>query len=567
MRNMTKQNFVCLTRAALFPAVVLLSFLFSLSAFAEDNALTPMSDNLLSYFTPVKGKIVSIENRTATADIGSKSNVKKGMRFVVYREGASFLHPVTKETIGLQEMPVGKAEVKEVNADTSVLTILSGNVKSSDKIRISAIGVRVLFYHGPDVDWNLGDLYYRMLKDTGRFELIDTAIETDSETKILEEAKKLNADVAVILTSKDISNSDSMLKQKVLWVEDSAKLVEDEAKVEFAFIQGLKSGEQILGLGKEIMIRSVQPPFAVELITSGDFEGTGKPKLALSTGNNIYLYTLDGEVDAVHKIEGPASNRHIWLEAADINKNGKSEIIVCYMKNNEIFSEIYEIKDGKFVKLWEGDYFLRVLNNELLAQEYRDYEGFYGTVFKLLWEKDYKKGPNLALPENVNIYDFVYLTGSGKEKFVLAYDENAVMNLYDENGLKLWRSSEDFGGFNWTFKKKGATIMEEKDNWSIKDKIFSFGKQVIALKRVPIAGKARGMGYSHSQIKGLWLMGMSMEESTIVEKLSGNALDYTFYDDKLVVAAKVPLGLRFGNILKGQGAGGSALYIFPFKKK
>lgn len=573
MRKNANKGYMRLTCAVFFTAAVLLSFLFLSSAFASEGALDSMRDNLLSFFTPVKGKIVSIEGRTAIVDIGSKSNVKKGMRFVIYREGASFLHPVTGEPIGLQEMPVGKAEVKEVkevkevNADISVVNILSGDVKNSDKIRISQIGVKALFYHGTDVDWSLGDEYHRILKDSGRFELIDTAIETESEAKIIEEAKKHNAEIAVILTSKDISNSDSMLKQKVLWVEDSVRLIEDEQKIEFAFIQGLKTGEQILGIGKEVMLRSIEPPFTVELIASGDFEGSGKSKLALSTGTDIYLYTLDGEIDAVHKIEGSASNRHIRLETADINKNGKSEIIVCYMRSNEIFSEIYEIKDGKFVKLWEGDYFIRALNNELIAQEYRDYEGFYGPVFKLLWENSYKKGPNFVLPEGVNIYDFIYVTESGKEKFILAYDEDAFLNLYDANGIKLWRSSEDFGGFNWTFKKKGATIMEEKDNWSIKDKIFNFGRQLIALKRVPIAGMAKGVGYSHSQVKGLWLMGMSMENSTIVERLPGNALDYTFYEDKLVIAAKIPLGFRLGNILKGGGAGGSALYVFPFKKK
>ncbi len=567
MRQMTKQNSARLTRAALFSVTVLIVLLFAFSTFASEEALNLMRDNLLSYFTPVKGKIISIEGRTATIDIGSKSNLKKGMRLVIYREGASFLHPVTKEPIGLQEMPVGKAEVKEVNSDTAVVNILRGDVKSSDKVRISEIGVRALFYHGADVDWSLGDEYHRILKETGRFELIDTAIETDNEAKIIEEAKKQSAEIAIVLTSKDISNSNAMFKQKVLWVEDSAKLAENEAQIEFAFIQGLKMGEQILGLGKEIIVRSIEPPFTVELITSGDFEGNGKPKLALSTGTDIYLYTLDGEVDSVHKIEGSASNRHIWLEAADINKNGKSEIIVCYMRSDEIFSQIYEIKDGKFVKLWEGDYFIRALNNELIAQEYRDYEGFYGTVFKLLWDKGFKKGPNIALPQNVNIYDFIYLTESGKEKFILAYDEDAYLNLYDENGVKLWRSSEDFGGFNWTFKKRGATIMEEKDNWSIKDKIFGFGRQLVALNRVPIAGMARGAGYSHSQIKGLWLLGMSVENSTIVERLPGNALDYTFYEDKLVIVAKIPLGFRLGHILKGGNVGGNTLYVVPFKKK
>ncbi|MEK6582926.1 MAG: hypothetical protein AABZ25_11145, partial [Nitrospirota bacterium] len=107
------------------------------TAYADDNPLNMMRDDVLLYFKPLKGRIKSISNEGAIADIGIKADVKKGMRFTVFREGTPFLHPVTKEPIGLLEAVIGKAEVRDVGPDTAAFVILKGDVKESDRIRVS----------------------------------------------------------------------------------------------------------------------------------------------------------------------------------------------------------------------------------------------------------------------------------------------------------------------------------------------------------------------------------------------------------------------------------------------
>ena len=225
----TAQNKIPGQRLLSSSLLILLSVvccLVPLASYSDDNPLSLMRDDVLSYFRPLKGKVVSVNNGMAVINIGERENVKKGMRFIIFREGSVFLHPVTKAPIGTLEAVIGKAEVKEVGYDTSTAVILKGDVKVSDKVRISETGVRMLFYQGKNVDWSLGDSYYRLIKEAGRFEIVDTAIETDNDSEIIAEAKRLNADVVLILSAKE-SAGDTMLKHRLLWADNALKFAED----------------------------------------------------------------------------------------------------------------------------------------------------------------------------------------------------------------------------------------------------------------------------------------------------------------------------------------------------
>ncbi len=546
--------------------------LVPLASYADDNPLNMMRDDVLSYFRPLKGKVVSVNNGMAVINIGEKSNVKKGMRFIVFREGSVFLHPVTKAPIGTLEAVIGKAEVKEVGHDTSTAVILKGDVKVSDKVRISETGVRMLFYQGKDVDWSLGDSYYRLLKETGRFEIIDTAIETDNDSEIIAEAKRLNADVVLILSAKE-SAGDTMLKHRLLWADNSLKFAEDEVRVAVAFMKELRFGEEFFGPQKGDVRTFVDLPFGVRLITVGDIDGDGKAELLMSTGSDIRLYSLGaaGDLSGLYEIKGSSKDDHLWLDVLDINRDGKDEVILTLMKDNMVISRIYEFKNGKFSVLWEGDVFLRRIGNELIAQEYERGEGYKGAVFKVVWDNGYKKGDNVSIPRSVNIYDFIFINESvgidlqrdGK-RLALAYDDAGHLNLYDE-GIRIWRSRGDYGGFQTTFKRVTPTIMVERGEWAVKDRLVMQNREILVIKRIPLVGMAKGIGYSKSQIRSLWWTGVSMEERTIIDDIPGKALDYTIADNRIIVLDMPMLGIKFKNILKGENPIGTALYIYPLK--
>lgn len=555
-------------RLLLSSILVLLSViccLVPLASYADDNPLSLMRDDVLSYFRPLKGKVVSVNNGMAVINIGEKSNVKKGMRFIVFREGSVFLHPVTKASIGTLEAVIGKAEVKEVGYDTSTAVILKGDVKVSDKVRISETGVRMLFYQGKNVDWSLGDLYYRLLKETGRFEIIDTAIETDNDSEIIAEAKSLNADVVLILSAKEAAG-DTILKHRLLWANNSLKFAEDEVRVAVTFMKELRFGEEFFGPQKGDVRTFVDLPFGVRLITAGDIDGDGKAELLMSTGSDIRLYSSGaaGDLSSLYEIKGSPKDDHLWLDVLDINRDGRDEVILTLMKDNMVISRIYEFKNGKFFVLWEGDVFLRRIGNELIAQEYERGEGYKGAVFKVVWDNGYKKGDNVSIPRGVNIYDFIFINESDGKRLALAYDDAGHLNLYDE-GIRIWRSKGDYGGFQTTFKRVTPTIMVERGEWAVKDRLFMQNREILVIKRIPLVGMAKGIGYSKSQIRSLWWTGVSVEERTIIDDIPGKALDYTIADNRIIVLDMPMLGIKFKNILKGENPIGTVLYIYPLK--
>ncbi len=533
-------------------------------AHADDNPLNMMRDDVLLYFKPLKGRIKSISNEGAIADIGIKADVKKGMRFTVFREGTPFLHPVTKEPIGLLEAVIGKAEVRDVGPDTSAIVILKGDVKESDRIRVSETGVRMLFYHRRNVDWSLADSYYRLLKETGRFELIDTALETDSDEEVLAEAKKLNADVVLILSAKG-AGGDILLGQRLFWVDNSVRFAESETKVAFALMKEFKFGEEFFGPQKVDTWLYVDLPFGVRLIASGDVDGDGKAEILLSTGKDVRFYMPGGEISKRYEIKGAAMDDHLWLDVMDINGDGRHEVMITVMKDEKIISRIYEMKNDKFSVLWEGNVFLRRIGSELVAQAYTAGEGYRGPVFTIIWKDGYKKGGNVSLPNDVNIYDFVYINESDGRRLILAYDDAGYLSLYDD-GKKIWQSKEDYGGFLTTFRKPAPTVMADmKGEWSVKDRLSLQNREVFVIKRLPFVGMAKGMGYSNSQVRSLWWTGVSMEERTVIENIPGTLLDYSLEGDRLILLDRPSFGIKLQNIFKGENPLGSVLYIYSLK--
>ena len=85
------------------------------------------------------------------------------------------------------------------------------------------------------------------------------------------------------------------------------------------------------------------------------------------------------------------------------------------------------------------------------------------------------------------------------------------------------------------------------------------------VKRIPLANMAKGLGYKSSQIKTFWWTGFSMEESTLIDGISGGIMDYAFAGDKLIVLSKPLFGIKAKNILKGENPLGSMLYIYSLK--
>lgn len=577
---------LCLLSVTLYLlSVLFVVILLSGISFAQD-PVVQLKDETLSYFKPLKGKIVSVVDKTITSDLGAKAGMKKGMRVTIFREGTPFLHPVTKEPMGKVETPAGKAEVKDVNDQDSVLEILKGDAKVGDVLRISEMKIRILFYQDRSADWNLADSYYGLLKESGRFDIVDTSLDVADDAKIIAEAKKLHADVALVLTEKD-SDKEVLLNQKLLWVEDSSRLAYGEAKVSSSYVKGLRSARSVTApassAGDALLFFDL--PYNGRLVTAGDFKGDGTQELVIGTSRALQVYSLSASLQNLFEVKGSAGDDFLWVDAMDVNGDGRDELIVTSLRGRSVdttgdstvptvrdegrlVSYIYGLKGSEFALLWKGNMFLRALPAlGLIAQKYEEGGGFAGPVSRVGFQSgEFRTGDPIRLPNGVNIYDFVFLEGPEGVKYTLAYDDSGYLNLFNDTGLRVWQSKESYGGFPVSFKKTAPTVMSDtRGEWSIKDRLYVRNRESFAVKRIPLANVAKGLGYKSSEIKALWWTGFSMEENTLVEGISGGIIDYAFYSDKLIVLSKPLFGLKPKNILRGESPLGSMMYVYSIK--
>ncbi len=75
--------------------------------------IVEMSAKIIRNF-PLEGYVVDRDGRKVTLDLGSRSGVKPGMEFVVYREGEVIKHPKTGEVLDVERIHTGRVRIQSV---------------------------------------------------------------------------------------------------------------------------------------------------------------------------------------------------------------------------------------------------------------------------------------------------------------------------------------------------------------------------------------------------------------------------------------------------------------------
>jgi len=559
-------------RASALCSLLLLLF-FTQTAFSLENtvpneaesALKLLADETLSYFDKASGKITSVEGNMVQIEPEPKAALKKGMRLTAYIEGGNFVHPVTKEPLKKMEIPVGTIEITSIAGHEAAGIIVKGDhLHLADaKLKIPDTKIKLLFFQG-DIDWSLGDSYYQMLRATNRFELIDTAIETKDIPKILADARTKGADAALILFSKT-SDGRVSIEQKLFWIGDDREFAVKDVSADVGSVKELsvKSGFFTPGTGEKLL--TFHLPFKADRLAAGDLSGDGNLEILLASGNTVRIYRTGVDLKSMEEFTVPASEI-LWIDAIDFNKDGKDDILITAMRNDEVVSFIYGLRDSSYVLLYKTkDLFLRKLGNQAIAQGFSKMDGYDRPVFFFTFkDNSFQKGDVLKLPAGVNIYDFQRLYASEGKQSIAAWDENGYLQVYNDQGVRLWVSKEDFGGFSSTFSKESG-FLRDRGKWSVKDRLLLSNNELLAPKRRPLVGMAKSLGYGSSAIKGLWWDGYAMEERDFIEKAGGDLLDYDIAGDRLVILTKEAFTTKAVNLLKGESPFGAQLYIFSLK--
>lgn len=530
------------------------------------NTLQGLMDSLISFFPPSEGKVLSEKDGTVTAAFANAADLKTGMRLQVFRKGAIFYHPVTHEPLGRIEEPVGVAELTGNEAGSVQLKLVSGQAAADDVLRITSNKIRLLFFQAKNVSWGLSEEYYELLKKSGRFELLTTG--EDDPAKAMAEAKRLQAEAVLVLTQSHESGQ-VFLNQNVMWTSDGKVLLTSGSLINADLYKEYTMGDKLFAPKDDTAV-VFRAPYSTRLIDTADPDGKGQALLLLVQPHSVSAYNISQAAlsPALDGAEIDVRGDIVHIDTGKLGDSKKDSIFLTFKNGDDLSSAVYTYDNGKFVQVWEGkDIIVRPIEGKLYAQKFFASDGFTGPVLAASLQGGklaLATGDALKLPKGVDLFDFSFMRYSGKT-YVVAYDSAGFVSFYDDAGRSLWKSPKDFGGFLNSYKKSTFVAGLERGSWSIKDKIMIMGGDAVVIKRAPLAGMAKGLGYKNSSISVLRWNGLSVEELAFGKEVSGTVLDMAATKDKLILLDSPVLGLKFGNILQGDSPFTEAVLVYPLE--
>jgi TolB-like protein len=110
----------------------------STTAIQLEELIGQMAEKIIRDF-PLQGYVVHRDKNTILIDLGRQAGVKRGMRFIVFKEGNVIKHPKTGEVLDVEKIQTGMAEVKKVDEKTAQAEILeekgTGTIEYGDMVK------------------------------------------------------------------------------------------------------------------------------------------------------------------------------------------------------------------------------------------------------------------------------------------------------------------------------------------------------------------------------------------------------------------------------------------------
>jgi len=559
------------------------------SGSGQETAASRARDKVLSYFNPAAGTVADIADKTAAVRFPEAADIKKGMRFSVFRQGRPFYHPVTDELIGHAEEFAGRVEAtgERTPEGTYLCRIVRGDAGSGDIVRITAARIKLAFFQERKADWELSEAFYSALKDSGRFEVLEAYTPAYGPEELSQVASRLNAEV-FLLFSPPAGDEKKALNIKLYWTEDTALLAEIEEEAGEGPVGVLTPEEKFISSSL-----TEKEPWgsyrlaAGELFATGDVDGDGAAELVVSDGSSIDIYSFKDELQKIWSVKGVSGERHISIDILDLNNNGKAEIFITSLTGDTSMKTDDSLISGKYGDtavrsfVMEFDpaegyrrikdsvpYFFRVSGRTLLMQKSGGKTAFSGPVYEGEWrDGDYQTRRQLSLPSDVNIYGFAFADWSDKGKNqVLTFDDRGYLILYDESGLAVWKSGRTYGGFYLSFETGAYSATGPSPKWIVRGGLMPVrtgrGVEVIAVNRTPLVARVPGFGTKGAEVYSLWWDGGVMDEKLVLPEVPGNVTDYKVEGNKLFLLAKGGLLSFVKNALTGELSKGSMLYYY-----
>lgn len=249
--------------------------------------------------------------------------------------------------------------------------------------------------------------------------------------------------------------------------------------------------------------RSQSLDLEIQAMDVGDVFGEGSAQVVIAEKQQVTVFRQHGD----KLVKGgmvPAAPRHvriIALNLADLNNNGRAEIYISAISDNDPYSYAVEWDGASFVKLFDRQqHYLRPM---LVPGKgwglYGQQAGLASPVKPGIYKADQRTGKllvadKLSLPVVANLFEFVLgdFTGDGHlETAVQSQDEK--LYLYSSNGELLWQGSDEYG---YTRRYIGPTVStddSDQENLIIPARLVALdlngdGRQELVAFKNPVGG-------------------------------------------------------------------------------
>jgi TolB-like protein len=83
-----------------------------------EDLVVEMAQKIIKDF-PLEGYIAQREEKSVLLDLGHRAGIRKGMRFIAFKEGRVIKHPKTGEVLDIETIETGEIEIVDVNTKTA----------------------------------------------------------------------------------------------------------------------------------------------------------------------------------------------------------------------------------------------------------------------------------------------------------------------------------------------------------------------------------------------------------------------------------------------------------------
>jgi len=212
--------------------------------------------------------------------------------------------------------------------------------------------------------------------------------------------------------------------------------------------------------------RSQTMSFASRGMVVCDGDGDGKNEVFLMTDSQLLAFRLeDGQMRQIGEMQLPRGRNYVRLNAIDLNRDGRFELVVASAIAQDPSSLIAEFEGGKFsIQADNIPYFLGVLNlpptfsATLVGQSVGKTKYMDSSIHQVIKSGGkYQLGPAISLPLGGNVFNVTFLPFEESYQIIMI-DDYDRMRVFNSSGGLLATTEETYAGSNLGIEYHSAAL-------------------------------------------------------------------------------------------------------------